>query len=243
MKMTDRVGQHLGNYQLIQLLGQGHWASVYLGEHLHLRTQVAIKVLHGPGADSEMDGFLSEARTVARLRHPHIVRILDFGVQEGTPFLVLEYAPGGTLRQRHPKGTRLPLQTVVSYVKQVASALQYAHVQRLIHRDLKPENLLLGPDQEIWLSDFGLALVAHSTRSQSFQQTAGTLAYMAPEQLEGHPTAASDQYALGVLVYEWLAGERAFSGSLTELAVKQVLAPPPALSERVPTIPAMVGQV
>src|SRR5579884_2396397 len=241
--MTDRVGQHLGPYQLIQVLGQGHWASVYLGEHGHLHTQAAIKVLHGPWADSEVDGFLGEARTLARLRHPHIVRVLDFGVQEGTPFLVMEYAPGGTLRQRHPKGTQLPLQTVVSYVKQVASALQYAHDQRLIHRDLKPENLLLGPDQDIWLADFGLALVAHSARVPPFQQAAGTLTYMAPEQLQGHPTPASDQYALGVLVYEWLAGERPFSGSFPELAVKQTLAPPPPLSERVPTIPAKVGQV
>src|SRR5437763_2468337 len=221
--MTDRVGQHLGNYQLIQLLGQGHWASVYLAEHWHLHTQAAIKVLHGPWADSEVDGFLGEARTLARLRHPHIVRILDFGVQEGTPFLVMEYAPEGTLRQLHPKGTRLPLQTVVSYVKQVASALQYAHAQQLIHRDLKPENLLLGPDQEVWLSDFGLAIVAHNARSQPLQQTAGTLAYMAPDQLQGHPTPASDQYAPGVLVFEWLTGERPFSVSFPELAVKQTL--------------------
>jgi serine/threonine protein kinase len=176
--MTDRIGQHLGNYQLTQLLGQEHWAAVYLGEHRHLHTQAAIKVLHGPWSDSEVDGFVGEARTLARLRHPHIVRVLDFGVQEGTPFLVMEYAPGGTLRQLHPKGTRLPLQTVVAYVGQVAEALQYAHAQRLIHRDLKPENLLLGPDQQIWLSDFGLALVAHSARAQSFQQTAGTRAYM-----------------------------------------------------------------
>src|SRR2546425_563629 len=241
--MTNRIGQQLGNYQLIELLGQGHWASVYLGEHLHLRTQAAIKVLHGPWADSEVEGFLSEARTLASLRHPHIVRVLDFGVQEGTPFLIMEYAPGGTLRQLHPKGMRLPFETVVSYVKQVASALQYAHEQRLIHRDLKPENLLLGLDQEVWLSDFGLALVVHSARSQPFQQTAGTLAYMAPEQLQGHPTPASDQYALGVMVYEWLSGERPFSGLLPELAVKQVLAPPPALSEKVPTLPAGVNHV
>src|SRR6266566_5103595 len=207
--MRDYVGQQLGNYQLLQLLGQGHWGSVYLGEHLHLRTQAAIKVLHGPWSDSEVEGFLSEARTLARLRHPHIVRVLDFGVQEGTPFLVMEYAAGGTLRQLHPKGTRLPLQIVVSYVKQVASALQYAHEQRLVHRDLKPENLLLGPDQQLW----------------------------------GHPTPASDQYALGVLVYEWLTGERPFSGPLTELTVKQALAPPPALSAKVPTLPAVVEQV
>src|SRR5437667_2021846 len=150
-------------------------------EHVHLRDQAAIHLLHGPWDARAVEGFLGEARTLASLRHPHIVRVLDFGVQEGIPFLVMEYAPGGTLRQLHPKGTRLPLQTVISYVKQVASALQYAHEQRLIHRDLKPENLLLGPDQEIWLSDFGLAIVAQSARSQPLQQTAGTLAYMAPE--------------------------------------------------------------
>ncbi len=150
--MRDYVGQQLGTYQLLQLLGQGHWGSVYLGEHVHLHTQAAIKVLHGPWADSEVEGFLGEARTLAHLRH---------------------------------------------HVKQVASALQYAHEQRLIHRDLKPENLLLGHDQQVWLSDFGLAIVAHSARSQPLQQSAGTLAYMAPEQLQGHPIPASDQYALG----------------------------------------------
>jgi predicted ATPase/class 3 adenylate cyclase/DNA-binding CsgD family transcriptional regulator len=241
--MTDRIDQHLGNYQLIQVLGQGHWAIVYLGQHLHLHTQAAIKVLHEALAPSDEEGFLGEARTLARLRHPHIVRVLDFGIQEGIPFLVMEYAPGGTLRQLHPKGTQLPLDTVVSYVKQVASALQYAHEQRLIHRDLKPENLLLGPDQELWLSDFGLAVVAHSAHSQPFQQTAGTLAYMAPEQLEGHPTPASDQYSLGLMVYEWICGSRPFEGSVTELMFQQLTMLPPPLHERVPAISAEVEQV
>jgi eukaryotic-like serine/threonine-protein kinase len=236
-------GQSLGNYRLLQVLGRGHWASVYLGEHQHLHSQAAIKVLHDPLAPAEREGFLTEARTLARLRHPHIVRILDFGLQEGTPFLVMDYAPGGTLGQLHPSGARLPLETVIPYVKQVASALQYANEQRVIHRDLKPENLLLGPDQEIWLSDFGLAILAHSTRSQPLQQTAGTLAYMAPEQLQGHPTAASDQYALGVLVYEWLCGERPFAGSFAEVAHKQLVLPPPSLCEQVPTLPAAVEHV
>ena len=241
--MPDHVGQQLGSYQLIQMLGQGHWGSVYLGEHMHLRTQAAIKLLRGPWDESEVEGFLGEARTLASLRHPHIVRVLDFGVQQGTPFLVMEYAPGGTLRQLHPKGMRLPLQTVVAYLKQVASALQYAHDQRLIHRDLKPENLLLGHDQQVWLSDFELAVVAHSARSQPVQQAAGTLAYMAPEQLRGHATTASDQYALGVLAYEWLAGERPFSGSSTQVAVQQTLSSPPPLREKVPTLPSLVEQV
>src|SRR5215470_13483397 len=135
-QMPDHVGQQFGPYQLIQKLGQGHWGSVYLGEHVYLRTKAAVKLLHGPWDEREVESFLEEARTLANLRHPHIVRVLDFGVQEDTPYLVMEYAPGGTLRQLHPKGIRLPLQTVVNYLQQVASALQYAHKQRLIHRDL-----------------------------------------------------------------------------------------------------------
>src|SRR6266566_2456894 len=242
-QMPDHVGQQLGSYQLIQMLGQGQWGSVYLGEHVHLRTQAAIKLLHGPWDEREVEGFLGEARILASLRHPHIVRVLDFGVQQGTPFLVMEYAPGGTLRQLHPKGMRLPLQTVIAYLKQVASALQYAHDQRLIHRDLKPENLLLRHDQQVWLSDFGLAVVAHSARSQPVQQTAGTLAYMAPEQLRCHVTAASDQYALVVLAYEWLAGSRPFSGSSIQVAVQQTLASPSLLREKVPTLPPLVERV
>ena len=87
--MPDHVGQQLGSYQLIQMLGQGQWGSVYLGEHVHLRTQAAIKLLHGPWDEREVEGFLGEARTLASLRHPHIVRVLDFGVQQGTPFLVM----------------------------------------------------------------------------------------------------------------------------------------------------------
>jgi predicted ATPase/class 3 adenylate cyclase len=241
--MPDYLGQQLGPYQLIQMLGQGHWGSVYLGEHEYLHTKAAIKLLHGPWEEQEVEGFLDEARTLAHLRHPHIVRVLDFGVQQGTPFLVMEYAPGGTLRQLYPKGMQLPLQTVVAYLKQVASALQYAHEQRLIHRDLKPENLLLGHDRQVWLSDFGLAIVAHSARSQTMQPTAGTLAYMAPEQLRGQATAASDQYALGVIAYEWLAGERPFSGSSTQIAVQHTLASPPPLLEKVPTLPSVVEQV
>src|SRR5712692_565799 len=241
--MTDYIGQQLGNYCLVQLLGRGNFADVYLGEHVHLGTQAAIKVLYGPLESRDREGFLAEARTLARLRHPHIVRVLDFGIAETTPFLVLDYAPGGSLRTLHPKGTRLPLATVVSYVTQVAEALQYAHDERVIHRDLKPENLLVGHHHEVLLSDFGLAIMTQSSRYQQLQETAGTAAYMAPEVLRGQPCAASDQYALGVVVYEWLSGERPFAGTLTEVAVKHALVPPPALCERVPSLPAAVEQV
>src|SRR5205085_1875095 len=139
-----RVGEQLGNYRLIRLLGKGGYAEVYLGEHIYLNSQAAIKVLSMQLAMEDREHFLSEARTLVHLIHPHIVRVLDFGVQDDTPFLVMDFAPNGTLRQRHRRGTIVPLVTVVDYVKQVAEALQYAHDQRLIHRDIKPENMLIG---------------------------------------------------------------------------------------------------
>src|SRR5947209_11026711 len=238
----QREGQRLGNYRLIQLLGRGNFSEVYLGEHIHLNTQAAIKVLHGQLANHDLAGFLTEARTIARLRHPHIIQVLDFGVEGTTPFLVMDYAPGGTLRQRHPKGTRLSPDIVVTYVRQVANALQYAHQEKLIHRDIKPENMLLGRDNEVLLSDFGLVITAQSS-SQQASDAAGTIAYMAPEQLRGKPRPASDQYALGIVVYEWLCGDRPFHGTFAELHSLHLFVAPPPLCERVPSIPTAVEHV
>lgn len=241
--MNERVGQQLGNYRLVRLLGRGNFADVYLGTHIHLNTQAAIKVLHGQLTGQDEQDFLTEARIIARLRHPHIVQVLDFGVEGAMPFLVMEYAPGGNLRLRHPRGTQLPLSIVISYVGQVAEALHYAHQERVIHRDLKPENMLLGRRDEVLLSDFGIAAVIHSSLSQQAQDTAGTIAYMAPEQIQAHPSPASDQYALAVVVYEWLSGDRPFQGTATEIAIKHTLAPPPSLTEKVTTLHLGVEQV
>src|SRR6266496_6708726 len=142
-----------------------------------------------------------------------------------------------------PRGISSPLAQVVSYVKQVAAALQYVHEQKFIHRDVKPENMLLGRHEEVLLSDFGLAALAHSSASLSAQEAVGTLPYMAPEQIEGHPRAASDQYALGVVVYEWLCGQHPFEGSVSEVMVQQLTMPPPPLHEQVATIPLGIEQV
>jgi serine/threonine protein kinase len=172
VSVVEHVGQQLGNYRLIQLLGQGNFSEVYLGEHIHLNMQAAIKVLHGQLASHDVESFLTEARTLAHLRHPHIIQVLDFGVEGTTPFLVMDYAPGGNLRQRHPKGILIPLDTIISYVMQVAEALQYAHQKKLIHRDIKPENMLLGRNNEVLLSDFGIAIMIQSSRSQHPQDTA-----------------------------------------------------------------------
>jgi len=241
--MTDRVGQQFGNYRLVSLLGQGSYAEVYLGQHVRLELQAAIKVLHTYLTGSEAEHFYQEAQTIAKLTHPSIVRVFDYDVQEGVPFLVMDYAPNGSLRRRYPKGNVVPFPQIVSSVKQVADALQYAHEQKFIHRDVKPENMLVGRQQEVLLSDFGLAALVHSTGSLSAQEAVGTLPYMAPEQIEGHPRASSDQYALAVVVYEWLCGSRPFEGSVSEMMVQHLSLPPPPLRERLPTISPEVEQV
>ncbi|HEY6540257.1 MAG TPA: serine/threonine-protein kinase, partial [Ktedonobacteraceae bacterium] len=241
--MVDHTGQQLGNYQLVRLLGRGGFAEVYLGEHVRLKSQAAIKVRYEQFSKDDAEEFLKEAQTIANLVHPHIVRIFDFDVHEGVPFLVMEYAPNGTLRQRYPKNTRVPLETIISNVKQVADALQYAHDEKFMHRDIKPENLLLGRRDDILLSDFGLALVAQSTRQQSLQELSGTAYYMAPEQLRGKPRPASDQYALGVVVYEWLTGMRPFTGSFSEVASQHMFEPPPPLRDKLPSISPTIEEV
>src|SRR5258708_4921382 len=239
--MADRIGQQLDNYRLTRLLGAGGFGEVYLAEHLYRTTQVAVKILPQLAQD-DLHNFLIEARTF-RLKHPNIVQVLDFGVEGRLPFIVMEYAPNGTLRQRHPKGTRVLLPTIVSYVKQVASALQYAHDERLVHRDVKPENMLIGVQNQVLLSDFGIATIAHGTASQSVEAMAGTIPYMAPEQIQGHPRSASDQYSLGVVVYQWLCGDYPFHGTLTEVAMQHATMPPPSLREKVPAISPDVEQV
>jgi eukaryotic-like serine/threonine-protein kinase len=242
-EQRNREGQQLGNYRLERLLGRGGFAEVYLGYHLRLRRQAAIKVLHAYLSEKEIDAFQQEAQIIAGLEHPYIVRVLDFDVQNGVPFLVMDYLPNGTLRLRHDRGEQVPLPTVVSYVKQVAEALHYAHERRLIHRDVKPGNMLIGRRNEVVLSDFGIAAIAHSTSSMTAQASAGTIPYMAPEQIQEHPRAASDQYALGIVVYEWLSGELPFNGSFTEIFAKHLMTPPPPLRHKVPVLSAEVEQV
>ena len=246
--MVDRVGQQLGNYRLLRLLGQGGLASVYLGEHLYLKSQAALKVRHTVLTEEEQTVFLQEAQTLVRLSHPHIVRVLDFALQDGMPFLVMEYAPHGTLRQRHPKGSKLPLDLILPYIQQVASALQYTHDQRLIHRDVKPENLLLSSHDQVLLSDFGLVMHAPQTLASGSTELmepllAGTTPYLAPEQVRGKAQPASDQYALGVAIYEWLCGKPPFQGPFLEVAMQHVSAPPPSLREQVPDLSPAIEEV
>ncbi|GLV60065.1 hypothetical protein KDH_68880 [Dictyobacter sp. S3.2.2.5] len=245
--MIDLVGHQLGNYRVLRRLGRGGFADVYLGEQIHLKNDAAIKVVRTPFTEEQSDAFLREARIMAHLEHPHIVRVLDFAVASGIAYLVLEYAQGGTLRTICPRGTRLPMDTLLRVLRQVVSALQYIHDQGLVHRDIKPENILLGSQGEVLLSDFGLVVFASSMHPYSTQDSlaagAGTSAYLAPEQMRGRPQPESDQYSLGVVLFEWLTGTLPFHGSPIEVAMQHSLTPPPALRTLRPDLPPAVEQV
>lgn len=245
--MADLIGQQIGNYLLTRLLGEGGFASVYLGQHVHIKAQqAAIKHLktHVTGTDVQL--FQQEAELVATLAHPNIVRLLDFEVKDGESFLIMDYAPNGSLRQRHPRGQRIPLATMLNYLQQLAEALTYAHSQKLIHRDIKPENMLIGRRGEVLLSDFGIAIIAQTTYAsqQATQYVGGTAYYMAPEQFRGHATPLSDQYSLAVVAYEWLCGELPFpQGDFIQLGYQHNYITPPSLSTQEPTISQEVEQV
>lgn len=249
--MTVQIGQQVGNHRLIRLIGRGGFAEVYLGEHIQNKTLAAVKVLKTQSKNEtdlkdfvqKLKEFINEASTF-NLKHPNIVQLLAFGIgKDDTPFLVIDYAPNGSLRDYHRRGVQVPSSTVVSYVKQIAAALQYAHDQKRIHRDVKPENILLGSNNEVLLSDFGIATFAHSTNSWEEQKRTGTLVYMAPEQIQRKAQPASDQYSLAVMVYEWLCGTPPFSGDFVQLMYQHLEVSPPPLREKIPSISPEIEQV
>jgi serine/threonine protein kinase len=248
--MINNSEQRLGNYQLIRRLGQGGFADIYLGEHIYLKTLAAIKVLKIQLTDDVFDQFLNEARVIARLTHPKIVHVLEFGIEYNTPYLVMNYAPHGSLRQRYPIGSILPIDTVVFYVEQIAQALQYAHDRQVIHRDVKPENMLIDNDSAIMLTDFGLAITTQNSYTTQTQQgvdqngTNGTVTYMAPEQFNGQFSAASDQYALGIVAYEWLCGAPPFEGPTNmSIGVQHLQATPPPMRAKNPALDPAIEMV
>jgi serine/threonine protein kinase len=234
--MESRKGQKLGHYYLLERLGQGGFASVYRARDLHLQRIVAIKVLKSMvDSPTSREAFLREARAVAGLKHSNIVQVLEFDVQDNIPFLVMDFAPGGSLR--FPEGLQLPLAKIIPYIQQVAEALDYAHSKGLIHRDVKPENMLLGSHGEVLLSDFGLVQMAQHSSQQVTGDMAGTPRYMAPEQALGKACFASDQYALGIVVYEWLTGRVPFQGdSPLAIAYQHMRVAPPSLRLRNPHV-------
>src|SRR5579859_885010 len=239
-EQPDNLGQ-LGNYILQRPLGEGGFAKVYLGEHIYLKTQAAIKILKFQLAPQDMQAFLTEAQTIAHLKHPHIVGVLEFGVQDKLPYLVMDYAPNGSLRTKLPANPIAPAD-IVPYIQHIAAALEHAHTHKIIHRDIKPDNMLIGTNNEVLLSDFGIATPANST-TQYTQDATGTPAYMAPEQFRGKPQPASDQYALAIVAYEWLCGRRPFDGDAASLGYQHVHAAPPAPRSIVPTLSVEIERV
>ncbi len=240
--MAEKSGPQIDNYRLIQRLGEGSFGEVFLAEHVTRKIQYAIKILRARLSQDTLGDFLNEARAF-RLEHPNIMRIRDFGVDNEIPFLVMDYVPGGTLRRKHPFGSHLSLPTIISYVKQIGEALQYAHDDGLVHRDVKPENMLVGPKGEILLSDFGIVTTSYTWNPAGAHGVAGTAVYMAPEQIDGKPVRASDQYALATIVYEWLIGHPPFRGNVAELAVQHLTKSPPSLHEGLPSLPSSVEAV
>jgi len=233
--------QQYGNYELLKLLGQGGFANVYLGEHIYLHTRAAIKIVRSLDA-FDVNTFFDEARLAARLRHPHIIRVLDFDLEDEVPFLVMDYAPNGSVRHRYPAGWQPPVAVILDYVEQIADALHYLHSRGLIHRDIKPENLLLDRNGQVLLSDFGIAIALQKAVAGE-QTPLGTVYYMAQEQIEGYSCLESDQYSLGVVVYEWLSGVRPFQGSVGKIVQQHLSAPPPSMCELVPDLPPAVEEV
>jgi serine/threonine protein kinase len=241
--ITDRIGHRIGNYRLVRLLGTGGRASVYLGEHRYSRRSVVIKILHTSLREQDVERFFPEAQLLSSLSHPHMVRVLEFAVERGTPFLVMEHVPGGSLRSLYPAGSCLFPTMVAATIKQVAAALQYAHDHHIIHRAVKPENFFFNAQQEFMLSDFRVSLSAPSAESLSTQEMMKTLPYMAPEQLRGKPCFASDQYALGIVAYEWLSGHCPFVGTPGEIMAQQLSSPPAGLCEQLPFLPQSLEEV
>jgi serine/threonine protein kinase len=174
---TCSPGRLVGNYRLVRQLGQGGFATVYLGTHRYLGTHAAIKIVSPHLPEAQVSTFLAEARLAARLVHPSIVRVLECGLEREMPFLVMDYAPGGTVRQHYPRGSRLAPHVILAYTEHIAQAVRYLHGRELIHRDIKPENLLLGSNHQLLLSDFGITIAAHQAEGDE-QTRVGTIAYM-----------------------------------------------------------------
>ncbi len=239
--MSQQKRQRLGNYWIIGFLGSGGFADVYLGEHISLPRLAAIKVLNGRPTQEKLERFLAEASITARLPHPHIVQVFDFDEVSNPPFLVMQYARYGSLEALH-RGERLLLDTIVSYVKQIAEALDNAHKQGVIHCDIKPNNILLDEDDTALVSDFGIA-VSTGRYAAMPRIFGGTATYMAPEQHRGKPLPASDQYSLGIMVYEWLSGRPPFCGSSYDIIMQHKHDSPPPLWRTAPSTPHTVQSV
>ncbi len=201
--MNSYIGRQIGNYRIVKEIPGGGFASVFLGQHIVFtdRPIVAIKLLHAHlASQEESDRFLQEARFLEKLKHPHILPIIDAGIQGGLPYLVAEYATKGSLRDRllrqSPK--LLLAEEIITILSQIGQALQYAHTMNIVHRDLKPENVLFNIKNEALLADFGIATVLETARTKH-ADVSGSPSYMAPEQFDG-----------SCIAYELVTGRKPF---------------------------------
>ena len=252
--MDNLIGQDIGRYHIIELLGEGGMALVYKAFDTHLECEVAIKFIRMERLTPELAGktlkrFEREARLVARLHHPHIVRVTDYGEHQGVPYLVMPCLTGGTLKQF--SGYPMPYQKAAKLLEPIANALEYAHVHGVLHRDVKPSNILMTQDGQPMLSDFGVAkILTTEEENQEYSLTAtgvgiGTPEYMAPEQGQGHKVdERADIYSLGIVFYELVTGRRPFVAD-TPLAVliKQIHDPLPRPKTYISGLPRKVEEV
>ena len=226
-------------YRLERELGGGGMSRVFVADELRLDRKVVVKVLSPELAQGiSVERFEREIRTVAGLQQANIVPVLTAGDTDGLPFYTMPFVDGESLRARLGGGP-LAVTGVIGVLRDVSKALAYAHQRGVVHRDIKPDNVMLS-ERHALVADFGVAkAISDATGAEGITTqgvAVGTAAYMSPEQLQGRPQPASDQYALGIVVYEWLAGDLPFRGTFTEVASQHVLAPPPPLRQKIPDI-------
>jgi beta-lactam-binding protein with PASTA domain/tRNA A-37 threonylcarbamoyl transferase component Bud32 len=246
---TSRIAEHVGRvlsdrYRLTRPLGTGASAHVYVAEDVSLRRRVAVKLLHPALADDEsfLRRFQAEARVVAALRHPNVLRVYDWGNDEETPFLVMELLEGGSLRSLLDRGGRLSPGQAAAIGAEAAHALDYAHRRGLIHRDIKPANLLFDDEGHLSVADFGLArALAEATWTEPAGAVLGTARYAAPEQVQGRVLdGRADVYALALVLVEAVTGRVPFAADTTigtlMARIDQPLVGPPELGPLGPII-------
>ena len=248
--MTNLIGQSLGRYHILEQLGEGGMAVVYKAYDTRLETDVAVKVIRtenlAPSVlERSLKRFEREAKALARLTHPNIVKVIDYGEYEGKPYLVMPYLRGGTLKQK--LGKPIAWRAAARFLIPVAQALWYAHTQNLIHRDVKPANILLTETGQPMVSDFGVAKLFDMDETTGLTNTGmgvGTPEYMAPEQWQGQVSPQTDVYALGVVLYEMITGRRPYSADTpAALLLKQANDPLPRPKSFVPGLPEVVERV
>jgi tRNA A-37 threonylcarbamoyl transferase component Bud32 len=245
--MTLAAGTAIGPYRILEQVGRGGMATVYKAHHAALARNVAIKVLPTHLADDDVfrERFRAEAVTIAKLRHPNILAVYDYGNESGLYYIVTEFVDGGTLADQ--LGKPLPVDYVVRMLGPVASALDYAHAREVVHRDIKPSNVLVARDGNVIVSDFGLARMLEGSLPRLTQTGAlvGTPEYMAPEQAAGESAGpAADRYALAVVAYEMLVGAVPYSAD-TPLAtlLAHLHKPLPLPRERNPQLSTAIEEV